>query len=168
MFQINKPDRIPVDIQTTEYDLEQLIKKAIADEDPSIDVTEVRLVGLEAIEIDAFVGEAKPKRKRRAQKAKDPEPASEPEKTEVTPEVLDEVVAAKEEAEKTDDDLPFNIDDVADPEADSNSMTFADQEMSLIDEVLAEESNDASINELTFETNEPKKGGSTVADIFGG
>lgn len=167
MFQINKPDRIPVDITTTEYDLVELIKKAIADEDPSIDVTEVRLVGLEAIEIDAFVGEAKPKRKRRAQKAKDPEPAPEPEKAEVTPEVLDEVVAAKEEAEKT-DDLPFDINDVADPEADSSSLTFADQEMSLIDEVLAEESNDASINELTFETDEPKKGGSTVADIFGG
>lgn len=166
MFQINKPDRIPVEIQTTEYDLEQLIKKAIAAEDPSIDVTEVRLVGLEAIEIDAFVGEAKPKRKRRAQKAKDPEPAIEPENT-VTPEVLDEVVAAKEEAEKA-DDLPFDIDDVADPEAKSNSLTFADQEMSLIDEVLAEDSNDTSINELTFETDEPKKGGSTVADIFGG
>lgn len=166
MFQIHKPERIPVDITTTEYDLVELIKKVIADEDPSIDVTEVRLVGLEAIEIDAFVGEPKPKRKRRAQKAKDSEPAPEPEKAEVTPEVLDEVVAAKEEAEKA--DLPFDIDDVADPEAESNSLTFADQEMSLIDEVLAEEANDVSINELTFETDEPKKGGSTVADIFGG
>lgn len=168
VFQINKPDRIPVDITTTEYDLVELIKAEIAKADPTIDVEDVRLVGLEAIEIDAFVGEAKKKTTRK--KAAKAEPKVEPK---VEPEVLDEVVAAKEEeAEKpveTADDIPFPLDDVADPEADSQALNFADQEMSLIDEVLAEEANDVSINELSFETDEPKesKSGTTVADIFG-
>lgn len=179
LFQINKPERIPVDIRTTAHDLEQLIREAIAKEDPSIDVTEIRLVGLEAIEIDAFVGDA-PKKKttRKAKKA-------EPKKEEVPAEVLNEVVEAQEKkatetAEKPvetaqDNDLPFDLDEVADPEADSAGLTFADQELSLIDEVLAEESNEGSadepLNTLSFESDEveetePEAPTTTVADMF--
>lgn len=175
LFQIQKPDRIPVDIRTTEHDLVQLIKDAIAKEDPSIDVEDVRLVGLEAIEIDAFVGEA-PKKKTTRKTTK----KAEPKKQEVPAEVLNDVVAAKEEAEKQEEpsgqgDLPFDLDEVTDPEASSEDLSFADQELSLIDEVLAEETNEGSvsepINSLSFESEDaepaPKSGGTTVADIFG-
>lgn len=179
LFQINKPERIPVDIRTTTHDLEQLIRDAIAEEDPSIDVTEIRLVGLEAIEIDAFVGDA-PKKKttRKAKKA-------EPKKEEVPTEVLNEVVEAQEKkatetaekpVETAEDDLPpFDLDEVTDPEADSADLTFADQELSLIDEVLAEESNggsaEAPLNTLSFDSDEveetePEKPTTTVADMF--
>lgn len=179
LFQIDKPDRIPVNIRTTEHDLVQLVKEAIAKEDPSIDVTDVRLVGLEAIEIDAFVGEA-PKKKTTRKTTK----KAEPKKEEVPAEVLNEVVEAQEkketEAEKPvetaeDKDLPFDLDDVTDPEAASANLSFADQELSLIDEVLAEDSNEGSVDEpintLSFDTNEeeesePETGGTTVADIF--
>jgi hypothetical protein len=169
VFQINKPDRIPVDITTTEYDLVQLIKEAIAKEDPSIDVTDVRLVGLEAIEIDAFVGEAPKKKSRRKSAPKaEPETKPEPEPTSDPKGEVEEEVANKP-VDK--DDIPFAIDEVADPEAASNDLTFADQELSLIDEVLAEEANDVGINQLAFETDEEKKKDApaqTVADIFGG
>lgn len=169
LFQINKPERIPVDIRTTEHDLVQLIKEAITKEDPSIDVTEIRLVGLEAIEIDAFVGDAPAKKKTTRRTVK--------KKTEEVPsDVLDEVVKAHEEkvetaekSEETQEDLPFDLKDVADPEADTADLTFADQELSLIDEVLAEEANEGPVDSLSFESDaepETKSGGSTVADIF--
>ncbi|WAI96138.1 hypothetical protein [Vibrio phage vB_VhaP_PG11] len=119
MFQINKPERIPVDIQIEPEDLIELIKKTILEQDSSIDVVNIDLALVEPVTVEAYVGEAPAKPKAKPRKKAAP-------KKEVTPEVAEEPSVIEPE-----DTIPF--------EMDTPEPSFEENQLNLIDELLEEE-----------------------------